>query len=108
MADGQQKRDYLDEHIPYMLKMLRYTDGQMLQEQHYLSWNAHFESFAVHARNLVNFLANKDTGNFKAHEFVPDFKARTSDIGGLMSKLDQQVFHLAKARPRDVVGKFNR
>lgn len=107
MADQQQKCDYLDEHIPYMLKMLRYTDAQMLQAQDYLSWNAHFESFAVHARNLVNFLANKDTGNVKAHEFVRNFKARTSDIGGLMRKLDQQVFHLAKVRPRGVVGKFN-
>jgi hypothetical protein len=107
METEQQKRDYLDEHLPYALKMLRYTYGQMLQAQHYLSWNAHFESFAVHARNLVNFLANNDTGNFKAHEFVKDFKARTGDVGSLMAKLDQQVFHLAKRRPMKAVGKFN-
>ena len=107
MTDDQQMRDYLDEHLPYMLKMLRYTYGQMLQGQHYLSWNAHFELFAVHARNLVNFLTNSDTGNFKAHEFVRDFKARKGDIDGPMRKLEQQVFHLAKARPKDAVGKFN-
>jgi hypothetical protein len=51
--EHRQKRDYLEEHLPYMMKMLRYTHGQMLQKQHYLCWNAHFESFAVHARNLV-------------------------------------------------------
>jgi hypothetical protein len=61
----------------------------------------------VHARNLVNFLANKDDGNFKAHEFVQGFKARTGEIDGHMQKLNQQVFHLAKGRPRDAVGKFN-
>jgi hypothetical protein len=34
MNEDQKKRDYLDEHLPYMLKMLRYKCGQMLQEQH--------------------------------------------------------------------------
>jgi hypothetical protein len=109
MNEDQQKRDYLDEHLPYMLKMLRYTYGQMLQEQHYLSWNAHFESFAVHARNLIKFLSNSDEGNFKAHQFFPQgYKARVGgDIRGAMAKLEQQVFHLHKGRPRTFVGKFN-
>jgi hypothetical protein len=90
-----------------MLKMLRYTYGQMLQKQHYLSWNAHFESFAVHARNLVNFLTDNDTGNFKASEFAQAYKAKIGDCQGAMTKLLSQVFHLGKKRPRDVVGKFN-
>jgi hypothetical protein len=105
--EDRQKRDYLDEHLPYMMKMLRYTHGQMLQKQHYLSWNAHFESFAVHARNLVRFLTNSDAGNFKAYQFVPDYRARIGDIQGAMAKLDHQVFHLGKNRPRTFVGKFN-
>jgi hypothetical protein len=106
--EDQRKKDYLDEHLPYMLKMLRYTYKQMLEQQHYLSWNAHFESFAVHARNLVAFLTNNDTGNFKAKEFVAqDYKAVKGDLQGPMKKLDEQVFHLAKTRPTDVVGKFD-
>jgi hypothetical protein len=104
---NQQQRDYLEEHLPYMLKMLRYTYGQMLQKQHYLSWNAHFESFAVHARNLVNFLTNNDTGNCKASEFVQGYRARIGDDQGAMTKLREQVFHLGKKRPRHVVDKFN-
>jgi hypothetical protein len=76
MADHLQKAEYLEEHIPYMVKMLRYTYGQMQQEQHYLTWNAHFESFAIHARNLVNLLTNNDTGNMKAHNFINGFRAR--------------------------------
>ena len=108
-TDGQQQQlDYLDEHLPYMLKMLRYTYGQMQQQQHYLSWNAHFESFAVHARNMVNFLTNADTGNVKATEFITGgYKARIGDCQGAMTKLRDQVFHLGKMRPKDVVGKFN-
>jgi hypothetical protein len=107
MAITTEQCDYLQEHLPYMLKMLRYTYGQMLQEQHYLSWNAHFESFAIHARNLTRFLSNKDKGNFKAAEFIKDYKARIGDESGPMSRLQAQVFHLAKQRPKDVVAKFD-
>jgi hypothetical protein len=104
----QERRNYLDEHLPYMLKMLRYTYGQMLQQQHYLSWNAHFESFAVHARNLVKFLTNGDTGNFQATQFVRGgYRARHDEIKGAMQKLEAQVFHLAKKRPREAIGKFS-
>jgi hypothetical protein len=102
-----EQRDYLEEHLPYELKMLRYTYGQMLQEQHYLSWNAHFESFAVHARNLVKFLTNSDTGNLKAGDFVQDYRARIGDEKGAMTRLLNQVFHLAKKRPKEVVDKFD-
>jgi hypothetical protein len=48
MASDNQN-SYLKEHLPYMLKMVRYTFAQMNQLQHYLTWNAHFESFAVNA-----------------------------------------------------------
>jgi hypothetical protein len=61
----------------------------MRQQQHYLSWNAHFESFAVHARNLVNFLTNRDTGNFKAAAFVAGgYKATKGDLQGPMKNLE--------------------
>ena len=103
----QQRRDYLNEHLPYEMKMLRYTYGQMQHRQHYLSWNAHYESFAVHARNLVNLLTNGDTGNFKASDFVPGYRARIGDAQGSMGKLRTQVFHLGKKRPRTVIDKFN-
>jgi hypothetical protein len=104
----QQRQDYLDEHLPYELKMLRYTYGQMLQRQHYLSWNAHFESFATHAANLVRFLTNTDTGNFKASDFVKGgYRARIGDAHGAMEKLKRQVFHLAKNRPKTVIDKFS-
>jgi hypothetical protein len=101
------QRDYLQEHIPYMLKMLRYTHGQMRQDQHYLSWNAHFESFAIHARNLTSFLTNGDKGNVKASDFVEEYREHIGDQSGRMQRLRAQVFHLAKERPKVVIGKFN-
>jgi hypothetical protein len=106
--DDEQKNEYLREHLPYELKMLHYTSKQMLEWQHYLSWNAHYEAFAVHARNLVKFLSNGDDGNFKADQFIRGgFKARTDHICSLMRKLDKQVFHSAKNRPSTLVGKFS-
>jgi hypothetical protein len=102
-----EQQNYLQEHLPYMLKMLRYTYNQMQQQQHYLSWNAHFESFAVHARNLANFLSNNDTGNFRAVDFVHGYKARKGDLSGPLALLEKQVFHLSKQRPIAVVDKFN-
>jgi hypothetical protein len=51
--------EHLEEHVPYELLMLRFTLGKLRTEKHPLAWNAMLESFAVHARNLYSFLANK-------------------------------------------------
>jgi hypothetical protein len=106
VASEQAKRNYLAVHLPYMLKMLRYDYAQMLCEQHYLSWNAHFESFGVHARGLVNFLTNNDTGNMQIKDFTK-WRARIGDLKGLMQRLTTQIFHLVDNRPTDVIAKFD-
>jgi hypothetical protein len=103
----EQKSDYLDEHLPYMLSQLIYDFKKLSQGIHFRDWNTSFQSFAVNARNLVAFLTNGDTGNFRAGDFIKDFKIRKGDIQGPMTKLDQQVFHLGKSRPREEAGKFD-
>ena len=97
-----QKADYLKEHLPYALKMVRYTFEQMQTVLFYLDRNSKFEAFAVRARNLVNFLTNSDTGNMKACYFFPEgFSAsKTNDVKQAVQKLEQQVFHLGKDRPK--------
>jgi hypothetical protein len=106
--------DYLDEHLPYMLKMLRYTFGQIKKDQWYLDWNAYFESFAVNARNLVEFLTNGDKGNMKATYFIlggfhrAKNESNKNNITNLMKALDEQVFHLGSGRPREQSLKFGR
>jgi len=52
------KMEYMEEHIPYELLMLRHTYQQMKSSNNQLDWNAFFESFCLHARNLYKFLRN--------------------------------------------------
>lgn len=107
MADQTQRRDYLDEHLPYMLATVRYNFNKLGQPQYFRDWNAYFESFAVNARNLIQFLDNADTGNFKASDFIAGFRIRKGDIQGPLVKLRDQVFHLGKSRPRNAGQKFD-
>lgn len=100
MDNQQQKFDYLNEHLPYMQAQARYDYSKLKQPLPFRDWNASFQSFAVNARNLVGFLTNGDKHNFKASDFIPEFRNRKRDIQGPMTKLDAQVFHLAKARPK--------
>lgn len=106
-ANEDQKREYLDEHLPYMLASIRYNFQKMKQPQYFRDWNAYFESFAVNARNLAQFLDNSDTGNSRACDIVKDFKFRKEDIQGPLAKLSHQVFHLGKSRPRAAADKFD-
>jgi hypothetical protein len=108
-----QRLDYLDEHLPYMLKMVRFTHHQLHRNQEQLPWNAFFEAFAVNARNLVNLLTNKDKKNVMAQLLVADFRRRKNenmknDITNLMDRLDEQVFHLGAKRPREQTQKLGR
>lgn len=91
---------YLDEHLPYERMMLDYTFGKITTQQSQCDWNAYYESFVIHARNLYNFLTNNDGTNAKAHEFVFNFKARKSTgTISISSKLLAQVHHLSPKRP---------
>ncbi|MBI5319799.1 hypothetical protein [Bradyrhizobium sp.] len=107
--EEKQKKDWLDEHLPYELKMARYSIAQMRGTSvFYLDWNAYHSSFAVSACNLAAFLTNgeKKGNNLQACDFVQNFKSRKDNLAGIFSKLEPQVFHLGKARPTDE-GKFN-
>jgi hypothetical protein len=101
------KAECLGEHLPFELKMLRYSFSMLLQENNYLSWNAHLDSFAVHGRNLANLLTNGDAGNFQAKDFALHYRTRIGDLSGPMSKLNEQVMHLGKKRTAETSGKFN-
>jgi hypothetical protein len=106
-ASDAQRHVYLDDHLPYTVKMLHYTYSQMFPTQHRLSWNEHFAAFAVYARSLEKFLTNDDKGNLKARDFM-DFEAtKGRNIDGPMQLLDRQVFHLAKGRPTEAEDKFS-
>jgi len=108
MATALQLHDYLDEHLPYMLSMVRHTYRRIIEPKtDQMDLNAMFESFAVNVRNIVNLLTNKDKGNFKSYEFIPGYAAKKGDISGPTQLLETQVFHLGKSRPTAAEAKFN-
>ena len=109
MSHDMEKVAYLQEHLPYELLMLRYTLKKIVAPQLRLDWNVYFESFAVHARNLYDFLTNsEDSRNFKAKDFVAYFSISKEDkVISMFTRLHSQVFHLPKNRPTDQAKKAN-
>jgi hypothetical protein len=107
MSTNAERAAYLQEHLCYELLMMRHTFEELTTPKNsYLDWNAYFESFAVHARNLYDFLTN-DGGcnNFKARDFDPQFKA--SKLDNVFSLFNSGVFHLGKSRPTEEDDKIN-
>jgi hypothetical protein len=89
--------------------MLRFTRMRLKGVQEQLLWNALYESFGVHARNLYDFLRDeKDSRNFKASDFVQNFELDDrNDVHGLMQTMYQQLLHLGKRRAAAKNGKID-
>jgi hypothetical protein len=99
MSSQQDRLAYLPEHFFYELLMLRYTAMRVQEVQSQLLWNALYESFAVHARNLYDFLRNEDDQrNFKASDYIKEFDCGKLTIKGKIDRMQQQVLHLGKQR----------
>ena len=100
MASDPKKCDFLAEHLLYQLLMLRHTHEQIVKPQGQLTWNAMYESFAVHARNLFVFLKNSDNNkNMRASDYISDFKVNVPPaINSVRLSLDPHVLHLGKIR----------
>jgi hypothetical protein len=104
--ETRQKENWLKEHLPYELKMMRHCLRRLTQmpQPFYLDWNAALASFAVNAGNLAAFLTNGDKGrnNFKACDFVQSFRSRKGNLDEIFRKMEPYIFHLGKSRPTDV------
>ena len=102
MTTTAQLIDHLKDHMPYELLMLRYTHERMQHEDHPLVYNAMYESFCMHVRNLRDFLNNDGTGNnLKAKEYASDFRApKDAEVQRIINTdMQGQVFHFNKDRP---------
>jgi hypothetical protein len=85
-----EQKAWLDEHLPYELKMARYSFKQMQETGvFYLDWNAYHSAFTVAACNLAAFLTNQE--KLKASDFAEGFKSRKRDLAGTFAKLEPQV-----------------
>jgi hypothetical protein len=101
MSSMNQKIEHLGDHLPYEVLMLRHSYQRTLEDRHALDWNAFYEAFAVHARNLFDFLMNRGgSNNFSARDFSACFAARKDDaVERLINQnLNWQVFHFGKQR----------
>ena len=106
MPSVHEKKEYLLVDLSYELLMLRHAFNCVTQieeqawnhEPRQLDWNAYFEAFGVHARNLVKFLGSKDDSrNMKAKDYCAGFKPTRPDFS--IDRWERGQFHMSKARP---------
>jgi hypothetical protein len=109
MSSQEERIAYLREHLSYEVLVLRFTLMLLGTSEDALLWNAMYESFSVHARNLFDFLRNeKDPRNFKASDFIEKFSVKDRNkIHGLMQTMQKQVLHLGKRRTAVIEEKIN-
>jgi hypothetical protein len=110
--------EFLDEHLPYEVQMLRHTyhllatgiavspaEAQVVVEY------ALIESFCVHARNLIEFFRHKKPCDFDLRWFAKDgYRVADKDFIGasVQKKLDEQMSHLTKGRTKVEKEKIDR
>jgi hypothetical protein len=98
------KQNWLKEHLPYELMMMRYCLRRLKQvpQPFFLDWNAALGAFCVSAGNLAAFVTNHEgQNNFRACDFVEEFRSRKGDLDNTFRKMEPHVFHLGKSRPTD-------
>ena len=88
-------------HLPYEISMMRELHPELSSGNFStLIHNAIVEAFLVHARNLIEFLKNKETCDFDPRLFTnPGYEPNGNFIKlTLQSKINQQVSHLTTER----------
>jgi hypothetical protein len=100
-----EKQAYLAKHLRYEVQMLWYAHEVVLKLKPGALRNAHIECFAVHARNLHEFLiGGKDQRNVYAKNYVTAFKAGCEqqvliEVRHKIDDLNQQILHPGTDRP---------
>lgn len=88
----------LDDHLAYERDMLGHTYTIIQTTQNQAEWNAHFESFCVHARNLYDFLrSDGKQGAFKARDYLPGHKPAACLA---FNDIDTGILHVTNHRTR--------
>lgn len=105
--------DIINEHLPYEIDMLRTVYGELAgaSPPTGVFKNALIESFCIHARSLIHFLANRPSKPDDAaasdftDTFVTTLDLQVERLKFILQKLNKQAFHLTTART--VVDKFD-
>ncbi len=96
--DQDEALAYLTEHLAYERQMLGYTFARLHDTEPGLAWNAVYESFSIHARNIYDFLRHEggNKTNFRADQFVVGH--RKPNHLAVFNDLDVYAFHLSMKR----------
>lgn len=94
----QGKLRYLSEHLSYERDMLCYTYDRLHKVSEGFEWNVLYESFCIHARNICNFLRNKEDSRnaYCPNDYVPNW-SKPNHLS-LFQALDVFLFHLSAER----------
>jgi hypothetical protein len=105
-VEAKQLENWLCEHLPYELSMLRYSFRKMAAATDQCDYNAHYECFAIKPRLLLDFIGCRDK-NVKATNFVERFKPPDRQhLIVAFKQLDTQVHHNVRSRPSDASEKI--
>lgn len=101
---------FVKHHLPYELWMMR---GSLAAARRgattRFQQNLQVEGFALHARNLIEFLKNGDASGFNPADFTTtDFSVNRSFVRGpLVDMINEQISHLSSDRTEKQNEKFD-
>lgn len=92
--------EWLKEHLKYEWRMLHHSySGWGKVPTNSRDWPCFFECFAIHARNLYEFItSDPHSQNFKASDFIAGYAAKKINLTiGAFQKIDGQMFHMSRS-----------
>jgi hypothetical protein len=103
---------YLHNHLVYEVEKLRSTYDRLGTRLTGPDFDMVIENFALHARNLVDFLspskeARKSKNAVYAALYVPGFRPLKTKIDKTLGKLNAQILHSSSERTTNVDDKFH-
>src|SRR5438093_2345849 len=101
---------FVQHHLPYELWMMRESLAAARRgAPTRFMQNLQVEGFAMHARNLIEFLKNGDTCGFNAADFTTDTFSvnRKFMLSTLVDMINEQISHLTSDRTENQKEKFD-
>ena len=101
---------FIKHHIPYELWMMRDSLAAALRgAPNRFQQNLHVEGFALHARNLMEFLKNGESCGYNPTDFTTNaFSVERKFIRGtLVDMINEQISHLTVDRTQKQEEKFD-
>jgi hypothetical protein len=106
----EKRESFIRHQIPYELWMMRASlEAARRGAPNRFQQNLHVEGFALHARNIIEFLKNGENCGFNPTDFTTSAfsVARTFIRGTLVEMINTQISHLSPNRTEKQEEKFD-